>query len=228
MYCSQCGSKIEEGNTYCMTCGTPVKIRPKTGSEENPFGNNASVHENAEKPQKNAEDEFYWKSEYGWQTDGKTYRQDPEPQAEQESSAQLPAGMSGPDGVEEERSFAQYLLLTFVTCGIYGIIFKYKLTEDVNRICEGDGQHTMNYLAALLLTIVTCGIYGYVWMYQIGDRIQQTAGKKYGITSNISGVKLLALTLAGTVTCGVCGYIADYELINGVNELAAAYNRSGR
>ena len=43
-----------------------------------------------------------------------------------------------------QRDFWIYLLLSIVTCGIYGIYFWYKYTEDVNTVCYGDGQETMN------------------------------------------------------------------------------------
>lgn len=187
MYCSQCGSKIEEGSAYCMTCGAPViKKRGEDGGQTD----NAS---------------FTGYDPYG-QTDS-FYSGTP---------------------VQEDRSFIVYLILSLITCGIYGIIFKYKLTEDVNTVCDGDGRHTMNYLLVILLSILTCGVYGYVWTYQIGDRIQNAAARRYGFQSSTSGVELLALTLIGLVSCGICSYIADYELITAVNALGEKYNAARR
>lgn len=44
--------------------------------------------------------------------------------------------------LKEDRSLVTYILLSLVTCGIYGYYFIYKLAEEVNIACEGDGEQT--------------------------------------------------------------------------------------
>jgi hypothetical protein len=69
-----------------------------------------------------------------------------------------------------ERNFITVTLLTFITCGIYGIYFMYKYNEDVNRVCKGIGDD-MSYIKAILLGFITCGIYLYIYLWRICDRL---------------------------------------------------------
>lgn len=59
--------------------------------------------------------------------------------------------------VKDNRSFWFYLLLTFLTCGLYSIYFWYVYVEDLNTIFYGDGEDSPNYIIVLLLSWVTCG-----------------------------------------------------------------------
>ena len=68
--------------------------------------------------------------------------------------------------VKDNRSFWFYLLLTFLTCGLYSIYFWYVYVEDLNTIFYGDGEDSPNYIIVLLLSWVTCGIYGVYWRYK--------------------------------------------------------------
>lgn len=61
--------------------------------------------------------------------------------------------------LKEDRSLVTYILLSLVTCGIYGYYFIYKLAEEVNIACEGDGEQTSGLVAFILLSFITCGIY---------------------------------------------------------------------
>ncbi|MBQ3050028.1 MAG: DUF4234 domain-containing protein [Oscillospiraceae bacterium] len=90
----------------------------------------------------------------------------------------------------EKRNWLTVMLLSIVTCGIYGIIFFCKYADDVNKVCEGDGKTTKGYIVALLLGIITCGIYQFVWLYGIGGRLEE-AGKRYDVKCQSPIVYLL-------------------------------------
>ena len=70
----------------------------------------------------------------------------------------------------QRRSFLTYILLSIITCGIYSIFFWYSYSDDMNKVCNGDGKETQNYLIVFLLSLVTCGIYYYIWVYGVGNR----------------------------------------------------------
>ena len=123
----------------------------------------------------------------------------------------------------QRREFWTYVLLSFVTCGIYSIYFWYKCSEDVNRICLGDGDETMNFILAWLLGIVTCGIFLIIWYYKLGNRLQM-AGQKYGIAIQENGTTVILWKVLGMFVCSVLSYYADYILIKNVNVLAEKYN----
>ena len=126
--------------------------------------------------------------------------------------------------IQTDRSIVMYILLTIVTCGIYGYYFIYKLAEDVNEMCKEDGQKTGGLAAFILLSLVTCGIYAYYWYYQIANRIQLN-GPRYGITVQESGTTILLWCLIGLLLCGIGPLVAMHFIIKNTNAMATAYNQ---
>ncbi len=61
--------------------------------------------------------------------------------------------------IPTDRSILVYIILSFVTCGIYGFYFVYAIARDMNTMCVGDGESTPGLAAYIALSIVTCGIY---------------------------------------------------------------------
>lgn len=94
----------------------------------------------------------------------------------------------------QKRDIAISIVLTIVTCGIYGIYWFIVLTNDVNEI-SGNQQDTSGGVC-FLLTLVTCGIYGIYWAYRIGEKVDQAKNAR-GITSSNSGVLYLILSVVG-------------------------------
>ncbi len=72
--------------------------------------------------------------------------------------------------VVQNRSIATCIILSIVTCGIYGIIWFINMVDDVNRVCN-DEKSSQSGGTVFLLTLITCGIYGIVWFYQVGKRM---------------------------------------------------------
>ena len=108
----------------------------------------------------------------------------------------------------QERSIPMCIILSIVTCGIYGLIWFYNLTEDSNKV--GDSKTASGGLA-ILYTILTCGIYGIYWFYKLGAKIGE-AQKKYGTGSgNDSAVLYLILSLVGL---GIVPYILAQSELN--------------
>lgn len=111
----------------------------------------------------------------------------------------------------ERRNIAVCIVLTFVTCGIYGIYWIVCLTNDVNTV-SGDVNGTSGGMV-VLLTIVTCGIYGIYWAYKQGEKLDFTKNNR-GIPSSNSGVLYLILQIFGF------GIIAYALMQNELNKLA--------
>lgn len=123
----------------------------------------------------------------------------------------------------QQRNFWTFLVLDILTCGLYGLYFWYVWNEDVNRICEGDGQYVPNYIVVILLGFVTCGIYTYYWMYKQGNRLQANAGR-YGVQFKENGNSLLLWSLLGYLTCSLTVYYSYYLMITMVNWIAPGFN----
>lgn len=93
----------------------------------------------------------------------------------------------------QQRNIAVCIILTFITCGIYGIYWFICLSNDTNTASKTFGTSGG---MALLLTIVTCGIYGLYWAYKQGEKIDAAKSSR-GIPSGSSGVLYLILSLFG-------------------------------
>ena len=123
------------------------------------------------------------------------------------------------------RDFVAFILLNWITCGIYGLIFWYQFAKDINRVCDGDGNHTTDFITVILLSIITCGIYQIFWYYNLGNRIYNN-GPRYGVTINENGTTVLLWFVIGMVlTCGLASYVALYYIIRNANLLFESYNR---
>ncbi len=123
----------------------------------------------------------------------------------------------------QQRDFWMFLVLNILTCGLYGLFFWYMWNEDVNRICEGDGQSVPNYIIVIILGILTCGIYTYYWMYKQGNRLQANA-MRYGVRIQENGSSLLLWALLGYLTCALTVYYSYYLMVRMVNQIAPGYN----
>ena len=127
--------------------------------------------------------------------------------------------------VKADRSLLMYILLTLVTCGIYGFIFMHELAQDTNEMCKEDGKTTQGVLMYILLSIVTCGIYSIYWWYAVSDRIGQAATRKIG-KNDFNGGTFLLWYLLGLFLCTFVVFVAYYKLFESSNALAAQHNQS--
>lgn len=111
----------------------------------------------------------------------------------------------------QKREIVTCILLSLLTCGIYGIIWFIHLTDDVSKV-NGDTNATSGGLA-FLLTLLTCGIYSHFWAYQMGQKLY-SAKTKAGMSATDNSVLYLVLNLFGLG-------IVNYCLIqNELNEMA--------
>ena len=120
--------------------------------------------------------------------------QQPEPPKNNYQSAARP--------VVQNRSIATCIILSIVTCGIYGIIWFINMVDDVNRVCN-DEKSNQSGGVVFLLTLITCGIYGIIWFYQAGNRMY-VAGQKYGMPISDNGTLYLLLSIFGLAIVNYC------------------------
>ena len=93
----------------------------------------------------------------------------------------------------KERNIVTCILLSIVTCGIYGIYWFITLTDDASR---ANDDPTFTGVKAFLLTLVTCGIYSIYWNYKIGKEMYE-ANQKRGIQTSDNSVLYLVLGIFG-------------------------------
>ena len=108
----------------------------------------------------------------------------------------------------KERNIGVAIILTLVTCGIYGIYWFIAITDDA-RLASGDTQAPSGGIA-FLLTLVTCGIYGIYWAYKMGKTIMM-AKQKANLPAEDNSVLYLILQFVGL---GIINYALMQNELN--------------
>ena len=93
-----------------------------------------------------------------------------------------------------KRDIALAIVLSIVTCGIYGLYWFVVLTDDVKNAASDDNFQSGGI--ALLLLTITCGIYGIYWAYKMGELIK-VAQEKHNLPVKDNSVLYLILQLFG-------------------------------
>lgn len=99
-----------------------------------------------------------------------------------------------------KRDIVVAIILTFVTCGIYGIYWFIVMTDDVNSLSD---EKMASGGTAFLYSILTCGIYALYWNYKVGQKMAE-AGKKYNKPINDNSVLYLVLSIFGLGLVNYC------------------------
>ena len=94
----------------------------------------------------------------------------------------------------QKRDVAVAIILSIVTCGLYGIYWFIVMTDDVKVVSDDNAMPSGGI--SLLLTIVTCGIYGIYWAYKMGE-LMKIAQEKNGLPAKDNAVLYLILELFG-------------------------------
>lgn len=118
----------------------------------------------------------------------------------------------GNAGRPSSRSIGVCILLSIVTCGIYGIVWLIQMADDLNT--AANEPNSTSGITVFLLSLVTCGIYQFFWYYKAGQQVCKAKAAR-GMAAD-SNLPILYLVL------GIFGLgIISYALIqNELNQLA--------
>lgn len=114
----------------------------------------------------------------------------------------------------QTRNIATCIILSIVTCGIYGIYWFICLTNDTNTVAGVEGTSGGT---AFLLSIVTCGIYGLYWASKQGKKID-IARQNHGMPAGNHSTLYLILCLC------ILGIVAYALMQKELNALASTTN----
>ncbi len=207
MFCPNCGSNIADGSKFCPSCGQ-----------------NLAQQDEYQQGQGGYQQGGYQQGGYqqgGYQQNAGAYITPSQPQ---DSYQQYNTPLAT-EPLRTDRDILMYVLLTIVTCGIYGYWYVYQMAKDANTICYADGDSTPELLIYILLSILTCGIYSYYWMYKLANRLQ-TNGPRYGIAIQEGGSDVLLWFVLGYFTCSLTSYVGMNIIIKNMNALSIAYNQA--
>ncbi len=108
-------------------------------------------------------------------------------------------------GTVQQRNIALCVILSLVTCGIYGLYWFVCMTDDTNTVANEEGTSGV-------MALVTCGLYGLYWAYKCGDKLDKAKADR-GMPASNGGVLYLILYIFG-------GIIAYALIQNELNKLA--------
>ena len=100
----------------------------------------------------------------------------------------------------KKRSIVFAVIFSFVTFGLYGLYWIYKVTNEMNTLLYK--KDATGGLMSVIFTLVTFGIYGFFWAYRLGenvDNLKRNPGGNSGILYllvYILGFGLVDLVLA--------------------------------
>ena len=102
------------------------------------------------------------------------------------------------------RNIALCIVLTIITCGIYGIFWMIRLNDEINEL-SGEPYATSGGMV-FLFTLITCGIYGLYWYYKMGQRADRIQGQ--------SGSTAILYLILGIFGLGIINYALMQDVIN--------------
>ena len=169
-FCPNCGNQIPEGSRFCPSCGQPfAPVQTRSAAQY------ADPVDYSYGNQQGFQDANYNVNNYTINN----------------YNTNMPAAMIQP------RNIVMCIILSIVTCGIYGIIWMIKANDQINYLAN-EPTATSGGLV-ILYTFLTCGIYGFFWYYNMGnrcDRIERMNGSK--------GIMFLVFGLFGLGIVSMC------------------------
>ncbi|MBR5106672.1 MAG: DUF4234 domain-containing protein [Bacteroidales bacterium] len=124
------------------------------------------------------------------------------------------------------RGLLKFLLLSFITLGIYGIVVMTHISMEIDTIASPrDHKNTMNYLLVFFfLGPITLGIYTLIWNHNLSNRIgdelkARNLGYEFGAGDFWGWGILGSLILIGP-------FVFVHKLLKSMNLINESYNAS--
>lgn len=118
-----------------------------------------------------------------------------------------------------KKDFLKVIILSFVTCGIYGVIFMYEYDREVRAMYRHSSQPPMEFLLAFLLSILTCGIFMYWWYYTL-YRFQAREAAALGVLLNVEDPVVMTI-------CMIIPFFGTYLICDNYNKIYDALRQRG-
>lgn len=135
----------------------------------------------------------------------------------------------GPVGqLNTNRGLLKFILLSMVTCGIYGIVVMSGVSTDINTIAgRYDGKKTMHYcLVMFVFSWLTLGIVPLVWFHRISGRIGDELRRRH-IGYSFGAGTFWGWGILGSLLFGIGAFVYYHKLFKAMNLLSEDYNRRG-
>ena len=172
MYCTRCGTQYNDGCGFCPNCGEPNTSGNQNMNNSQNMNNNNSYNYNSYNNYggQNVDPRQNWNNTYG--------------------------GGFGPGRHNIiRRDIVMCVILSIITCGIYGIYWFICMVDDLNALV-GDPTAPSG-VKVFLLSLVTCSIYMIYWMYKAGEKINYLKSRSGYPVSSDTAILYMVLCLFG-------------------------------
>ena len=117
-------------------------------------------------------------------------------------------------------TFGCAFIVSLLANNMYRLYFYYRLSLDINTVCEGDGLESESYVTAFVLNLITFGAYRIYWTYKLAQRLRANA-PRYGFKMLETGKDIAILNTLSF------GFIGAWELMKYMNRISKVYNENG-
>ena len=157
-FCTNCGAKLPEGSNVCSSCGTvATPLDPQPQYQEPPYRD--PQYRNPDPSQDQSQHRNPYQNQYQNPYQNQYQYQEPYQDPYQDPNMNR---MGGFRANIRKRELVLAIILCFVTCGIYGLVWLYGAGDKVDRIRQMNGESASNSgLIYLLLTLFGLGIVAY-------------------------------------------------------------------
>ena len=129
--------------------------------------------------------------------------------------------------LKTDRGILKFILLSALTCGIYGIVVLSCVSSDINVIASRyDGKKTMHFLLlALLFSWLSLGIVPLIWYHRLSARIGRELIRR-GIYYGFGAGTFWGWSVLGSLI-GIGPVVYGHKLLKAMNLLSMHYNIHG-
>ena len=118
-----------------------------------------------------------------------------------------------------KRDLVLNIILTIVTCGIWGIIWEVQIADDIKLLTGEEGL--VSGIVLVLLSLVTCGIYFIFWVYNAANKLELVKAA-YGLPTESKGLVYVVLSIFGFSIVALALMLNDLNTVADIN-----LNKSG-
>lgn len=172
-FCFKCGKELDDSAVFCSGCGANQQLNTTSTTDDN-VNTNTNNDTATTTKQQSTQTTSNEQTTYTTNTRSNTN------------------GYTRP--LVENRSIALAIILSIITCGIYGLFWYAFMTNDANKV-SGEYDSTSGGLT-ILYSLLTCGLYKIYWSYKVGKQLYN-AGSNYGKDISDNSILYLILSLLG-------------------------------
>lgn len=172
-FCFKCGKELDDSAVFCSGCGANQQLNTTSTTDDN-VNTNTNNDTATTTQQQSTQTTSNEQTTYTTNTQSNTN------------------GYTRP--LVENRSIALAIILSIITCGIYGLFWYAFMTNDANKV-SGEYDSTSGGLT-ILYSLLTCGLYKIYWSYKVGKQLYN-AGSNYGKDISDNSILYLILSLFG-------------------------------